>query len=307
MTAGAFGILLIAHGTVESLDDLPPFLANIRRGHPAPAELIAEVRRRYSAIGGKSPLLDHCRALAANVALRTKAPTKIAMRLWHPYPEAALREFAAEGVRTVLVVPLAQHSAKIYGDAVSDAATKLSAEGIHLEIRAAQNWGRSESLTRAYASKVKKAIAAIPNAATTPIHLFFSAHSLPKMIIDNGDPYEKEVRVSAEAVFREVGMPDLARRVVFQSQGMSQGPGGRSMEWLGPDLRASLEEIPKGEHVVVAPIGFLADHVEILYDLDIEASGWANDLGIGFSRTESLNDDEQLVDAVHEVVKGLIG
>jgi len=305
MKEEALGILLIAHGTVESLDDLPPFLANIRRGHPAPPELIAEVRRRYEAIGGKSPLLDHCRELARNVAERAHLPTKVAMRLWHPYPDKVLREFAADGVNTVLVVPLAQHSAPIYGSAVEEAAEKLKGEGISIAVRAAANWGQSETLTQAYAEKAKAALALVPPGKK--VHLFFTAHSLPQSIIDHGDPYEKEVNASAQAVYEAIGVPALSHRVVFQSQGMSQGPGGRPMAWLGPDLKASLAEVPKGDHVIVAPIGFLADHVEILYDLDIEAKGWAGEMGVGFSRTESLNASDRLAEAVHEVVKGLIG
>ena len=302
------GVLLIAHGTVESLDDLAPFLTNIRRGHPPSEELLHEVRRRYEAIGGKSPLIDYSRSLAKKVEARLGLPTRLAMRLWHPYPDAALREFAGQGITKVIVVPLAQHSVKIYADSVRQAAASVSeAIGVTLDIVAGENWGQSPDLTLAYATAIREALAHVSLRDRSDLTLFFTAHSLPKMIIDQGDPYEAEVRTSAEAVFGELHMPHLSHRVVFQSQGMSQGPGGRPMVWLGPDLRTALSELPKGSHVVVAPIGFLADHVEILYDLDIEAQAWAREFGITLSRSASLNDGDLLVTAIQGVVESLNG
>jgi protoporphyrin/coproporphyrin ferrochelatase len=304
---GRTGVVLIAHGTVDSLDDLPEFLTNIRRGHPPPPDLLAEVRRRYEAIGGRSPLLDITREVATKLEARLAMPVRVAMRLFRPYPAEALRELAAEGVTRVLVLPLAQHSAPIYGDAVREAAREISQI---TEVRAASNWGRTPALTSAYAAAIAEALAKVP--ASERVALVLTAHSLPVSIIEAGDPYEREVRASAEDVARAVRAldPRFTEHVVaFQSQGMSIGPGGRPVAWLGPDLRATLEDLAARGHtaVVVAPIGFLADHVEILYDLDIEAMAWARELSIALYRSASLNADDRLVDALVGVAEGLVG
>jgi ferrochelatase len=311
-TSAHDAVLLIAHGTVDDLDDLPAFLQNIRRGHPAPAELLAEVRRRYEAIGGRSPLNAINRLVAERLEERLGIPVRTSNRLFHPYPKEVLPELAAAGgarAQRILVVPLAQHSAGIYGDAVKQASRDA---GLDLEIVAAPNWGRTPELTEAYARSIVTGLEQVPEAERERTSLLFTAHSLPMSIIEAGDPYEIEFRASAEAVATRVRELANARRfvdhaVAFQSQGMSSGPGGRPMAWLGPDLRSLLETLAaRGrKQVVIAPIGFLADHVEILYDLDIEARSWAEELGITLRRAPSLNASDGLVDALAAVVRSM--
>lgn len=301
-------VVLVAHGTVEELDELPEFLTNIRRGHAPPPELLAEVRRRYEAIGGVSPLNAINRELAQRLEERLGVPVRAANRLFRPYPKEVLEPLASAGTRRVLVVPLAQHSASIYGDSVEQAAREA---GLELTVVAAANWGRTRELTEAFAQSIVRALADVPAAARDRTTLLMTAHSLPVSIIEAGDPYETELRASAEEVAARVR--ELApgafvdHTVAFQSQGMSTGAGGRPMAWLGPDLRACLDALAaRGRtEVVIAPIGFLADHVEILYDLDIEARGWAEELGITLRRAASLNASEGLVDALAVVARGL--
>ncbi len=304
-------VVLIAHGTVERLDDLPEFLANIRRGQPAGAELVAEVRRRYEAIGGKSPLLGITKSVATKVERALSVPTRVAMRLWHPYPKDVLASLGAEGVRKVAVVPLAQHSAAIYGAAMKEAAAALAKEGgPAIEVVAAGNWGRKGTLLDAYTANIHRAVSKIPEPERARTRIVMTAHSLPTFIIKQGDPYEDEVRASAMMIALRLGpnAPDYV--VAFQSQGMSgPGPGGKPVEWLGPDLRAAIDAAAHDgmRHLVVAPIGFLADHVEILYDIDIEAKAWAQERKIVLHRSESLNDGDGLVRAVVEVARPLVG
>jgi ferrochelatase len=293
-------VLLVSHGTVESLDDLPAFLANIRRGSPAPPELALEVRRRYEAIGGRSPLNEINRALARRLEERLGLPTRFASRLFHPYPKEVLAELAAGGARRVVAVPLAQHSAGVYGAAVQAAAKELGG----LEVACAPNWGRTAELTRAYAEAVRAALATV-DAPAAETAIVFTAHSLPVAIVQAGDPYEREVRASAAAIAGELaaapGQQGFAEHVVaFQSQGIGTG-----VAWLGPDLRATLEALAaRGRrHVVLAPVGFLADHVEILYDLDIEAKAWGRELGLLLYRSASLNDGDGIVDALAAVTR----
>jgi ferrochelatase len=292
-------VLLIAHGTVERLDDLPRFLANIRRGQPAPEALVREVLHKYEAIGGKSPLLETTRALARKVETALGTKTRVAMRLWDPYPKEVLAELVQEGVTRVIAMPLAQHSAAVYGGAVKDAA-----KGMDLEIVCAENWGRAPSLVQAYASSVREALAHIPKSERRKTGIVMTAHSLPMSVIEAGDPYADLVCASADDIAASIGDSAPPHVVAFQSQGMS-GPG---VEWLGPTLRSALDDAKKAgvHHVVVAPIGFLADHVETLYDLDIEARGWADDLGLVLHRTAALNDSDALVRAVCDVAKQLL-
>lgn len=298
-------VMLVAHGTVESLDELPEFLANIRRGHPPPAALLAEVRRRYEAIGGKSPLLAITREAAQNLERRLGLPVRVAMRLFRPFPRDVLGELVDQGVRRVIVLPLAQHSAHVYGEAVKQAAKEVS---LDVEIVCVPNWGREPALTHAFADSIVKELDKVPADARPRTAIALSAHSLPLSIIEAGDPYEKEFRGSAEdvaAAVRAMRPEGFAEHVVcFQSEGMTP-PGQKGPKWLGPGLRATLETLAaRGrDHVVLAPIGFLADHVEILYDLDIEAKAWGEELGIVTYRSASLNAGDGLLDALEAVAR----
>ncbi len=289
-------VLLVSHGTMASLDELPSFLASIRRGHPAPPELLEEVRRRYQAIGGESPLLAINERVARKLAERTQLATYSAARHGSPPLRGVLERMLADGVQRVVVLPLGQYSAPIYEAAVREAGADLP-----LTFVAAANWGQHPALLGLYANKVEQALAAVG----APARVLLSAHSLPQAVIDAGDPYEREFRAAATAIARLANVDNA--RIVFQSQGMSKGPGGRPVQWLGPDLDAAMQEaVRDGEsRVIVAPVGFLADHVEILYDLDIEAKARAEALGLQFSRTESLNDDNAFVSVLEHLVRAL--
>jgi ferrochelatase len=267
---------------------------------------VHEVRRRYEAIGGKSPLLDICGRLTQKLEAALQVPVALAMRLWDPYPKDVLAKLAARGVDRVVVLPLAQHSAHIYGESVAEAAQALAAEtGKTMQVVPSGNWGNHQALIACYETRVRKALQSLDVART---HVLFSAHSLPVFIIRSGDAYETEFRASVEKLQASLGAACPHSSVIFQSQGMSKGPGGRPVEWLGPDLQTALRAAKDAgaAHVLVAPVGFLADHVEILYDLDIEAAAWAKELGLGLSRTASLNDDDDFVSALAAVARPMI-
>jgi protoporphyrin/coproporphyrin ferrochelatase len=284
-------VLLVAHGTVDDLDDLAAFVTNVRRGHPPGAELVAELRRRYEAIGGRSPLNAVNARVAAKLAGRLGVRTAWANRLWKPYTRDVLAGLARDGVTRVVVVPLAQHSAHVYAD---DA--RRAAEGTGLAIVAAPGWGQSPKLLDAFARRIR---AVLGDGARTTVVL--TAHSLPRAVVDRGDPYEREVRAAAAGVADRLGA-GVRAVVAFQSQGFGAG------EWLGPDLATVLDEAAalRDVRVVFAPIGFLADHVEILYDIDVEAAAMARDRGLTAARVPSLNDDEDFVDVLAEVARPLL-
>ncbi len=199
----------------------------------------------------------------------------------------------------VVALPLAQHSSHVYAQAVVEAA-----KGRNVRTKTVENWGQTPALLDAFAARIRRAFSTLPS--REDVGLVLSSHSLPKFVVDAGDPYEREVRAASEAVAARVRdvTPDVW--VAFQSQGMSTDngrPGGKPVEWLGPDLPATLDLVAakKKKHVVVAPIGFLADHVEILYDLDVELKRLARERGLTMTRTESLNDADDFV----EVLAGL--
>ncbi len=289
--------VLLSHGTVDDAADIPAFLRNILRGHDASAELVAEVSRRFAAVGG-SPLNRINGQVAALLEARLGTPVRRASRLWSPSPREVLGELHREGVRSVGVIALAQHSAHVYNEAAHEAASSF--EG--LTLRCASNWGQSSILIDAFARAISGAMA---TAASEPFSVVMTAHSLPVSVVRAGDPYEDEVRRAASAVAARLGIANY--RVAFQSQGMSAGPGGRPMEWLGPTLVQTLDELKAGGNrgVVVAPIGFLADHTEVLYDIDIEMRGWASARGMWLVRSPSLNDSPLLIDALEEIARNL--
>jgi ferrochelatase len=299
------GVLLLTHGTVDGPGDLPAFLTNIRRGHAPSEALLQEISHRYNAIGGRSPLNEITARLAARVGDVLQLPTRFAARLWKPTVDEALRELAQEGVSRVVLLPLAQFSSPIYCD---HAKARASEGGLaSLTFLSVPNWGTDDRLHDAFVRRGRSALRGLP-VDPSEARLVVTAHSLPVMVVRAGDPYEREFRAAADRYIAALGPLVGSTRIVFQSQGQSTGPGGRPMEWLGPDLPSAIAEAKADgvQHLLVAPIGFLADHVEILYDLDIEARKWAADEGIGFSRTASLNDDDDMVQVVAALARRAI-
>ncbi len=299
------GILLLTHGTVDALGDLPAFLTNIRRGHAPPESLVREITHRYEAIGGRSPLNDTTARVAARVGDLLQMPARSAARLWKPTVDEELRALADEGCARVVLVPMAQFSSPIYCD---HAKARAAESGLgHLSLVSVPNWGNDDRLHDAFVRRARAAVASLGHAAAST-RLLVTAHSLPVQVVRAGDPYEREFRAAAERFIGAVSPLVGSSRIVFQSQGQSSGPGGRPMEWLGPDLPAALADAKADgvSHLLVAPIGFLADHVEILYDLDIEAAAWAREAGMTLARTASLNDDDDFVQTIASLVKRAI-
>lgn len=293
-------LFLLGHGTVENLDDLPPFLVNIRRGRPVPPELVQEIRRRYAAIGG-SPLLRISHELAAAVERHVGARVHLAMRFWHPFAKDVLRGLGPSAGRRLRVIPLAPYSGPVYAGEMRAFAEAARADGLDPpELACAPSWGSEPLLLDAFAGRLSGALASLPEAKRRAAHVLFSAHSLPLSVIRQGDPYPDEVRAAADGVALRAKLEN-PWRVVYQSQGATPDP------WLGPTVRESLLEIAAqgATDVVFCPIGFLSDHIEILYDLDVEARAEAERAGLGYHRTESLNASPALVAAIAAVAARL--
>jgi ferrochelatase len=281
------GVLLTAHGSVVDLDELPGFLSRIRSGRPVSPELLAETRRRYALIGG-SPLLRTTEELSALLERRLGLPVFVGMRLSEPSIERALSRAEERGLSRIAVVPLAPYSVHVYEAAALKARAGLvEKRGNPPQIVSVPPWGLNAHLVRAHAALIRPYLK--PGS-----RLMLTAHSLPLVALRGGDPYEQQVRASAEAVGRELDHPfELA----FQSQGADGG------EWLGPRLASALEAAARdgARRVVVAPFGFLSEHVETLYDLDVEARGWATALDLEWARVPALGLEEGLVEALAEL------
>ncbi|HKO53622.1 MAG TPA: ferrochelatase [Polyangiaceae bacterium] len=285
------GILLVAHGTVADVSELPAFVARIRHGRPAPPGLIAELEHRYRAIGG-SPLLQVTKEQARALEVRTGLPVLLGMRLWEPSVEAAFREAAQRGLTRLVLVPLAPFSVEVYG-----AAARRSLESVRTELAEAtpelvicDAWGTEPAFIEAQCAALRAPL----RIDSRDSAVMLTAHSLPRAAIRAGDRYQAEVEASARSIAERLGRPcELA----YQSQGADGG------EWLGPDLRQTFERLTRAgvRQITLSPFGFLADHVETLYDLDIEARAWATGLGLGFERVPALNTSPGLIEALSTV------
>ncbi|MBL8714839.1 MAG: ferrochelatase [Myxococcales bacterium] len=277
-------VLLVGHGSVEKAEDIPAFLANIRHGRPTPPAIVEEVTRRFLAIGG-SPLLGISQAQAAALATRLGVRVEVGMRLFTPYARDVVRTLAAEGVTRLVSLPLAPFSTHLYNPLVAEA---CAANGI--TCLPVGPWGEEPALVEAFAETVREAHA-------DGAHVVFTAHSLPLRVLSAGDRYEHEVRSTMEAVARRVGCARYS--VAFQSQGMDGG------EWLGPDLPTTMARLVRegDEAVLFSAIGFLADHTEVLFDLDVEARGQAEALGLRYHRAASLNARSSFVDALEALAR----
>ena len=277
---------------MSSTDDIPAFLRNIRHGRGAPAEVIAEVQRRYAAIGG-SPLMRITAEQGEALEARLGQPVRVAGRLWPPYPRAVLKELIEEGVDTVVSLPLAPQSAHIYNAAVERAAAELAADGFDVELRMAPSWGLEPALLDAFVEAIDEAGAADA--------IVLTAHSLPMRVIEGGDPYERDFRAMAEAVTAR--LEGTKCRIAYQSQGMGGGT------WLGPALDDVMVELRKDgvNALLIAPIGFVAEHVETLYDIDMEAKARAEELGFErIARMPAMDTRPRFIDALEAVARRLL-
>lgn len=288
-------VLLMAYGGPGSLDDVEPYLSDVRGGRPTSPELLREIRDRYARIGGRSPILELTRAQAAAVerALGGGFQVYVGMRHWHPFIRETADEIARAGHRHVVGVVMAPHysamSVGAYEKKLLEAAAGRFATAL------VRSWGDHPAFLEAVAERVAQALQRFPSPSA--VQVIFTAHSLPERILAAGDPYPDELRASAAAVATRRGLS--AWRVAYQSAGATADP------WLGPDAGDVITELAAAGRnaFLIVPIGFVCDHVEILYDIDIEYRALADRLGVQLERTASLNDDPHLVKAVADVVR----
>jgi protoporphyrin/coproporphyrin ferrochelatase len=277
---------------VSHLSQMADFLKVIRRGRPASPELVEEMTSRYQQIGG-SPLLQITEEQARSLSDATGLPCTVAMRLWEPRVEGVLTELGQAGITRACVVPLAPFSVDVYVEAARAAQRSLVGPGSDISLVSVGAWGTDPAFVAASAAHIERHLPPHPST------LLLTAHSLPMRAIQAGDRYAEEVERSFEAV---VARLPCAAELVYQSQGADGG------DWLGSGLRSALEAVAaRGErHVTLAPFGFLSDHVETLYDLDIEAMRWCRELGLGFTRVPALNTDPDFIRALARLAQQVL-
>lgn len=297
-------ILLMALGGPDNLENVAPYLFDVRGGRPTPPELIVEIRERYRVTGGKSPVLEIMRVVVSRLEQTLNASGTeryrvfLGMRHWHPYIKDVYAEVMNEPPERMICLCMApQYSALSIGAYVRKVEEARAALGGTFPISYVESWYRHPALIQAIADNIRQALQIFPAHLRSAVPLVFTAHSLPERILEMNDPYPQQVRGTMEAVC-ELVHPSIAR-FAYQSQGKS------NEQWLGPTVEATIEALHREghRHVLLAPIGFLSDHLEVLYDVDIEFKRLAQSKGIQLERIAMLNAAPALIHTLASVLE----
>lgn len=288
-------VLLMAYGTPTRPADIAPYYAHIRGGREPAPEQVARLAARYEAIGGASPLLTITQEAARRLGEQIGLPVYVGMKHWHPFIDAAVYQMHADGMRRAVAITLAPHYSRMSVGAYIKTAVAAAEKAGGPRLRCIESWHLHPGLIAALAERVRRAVARL-DTPDRP-HVLFTAHSLPKRIMEWGDPYAGQLVESSRAVAAAAGIPRWS--FAFQSASAT------GEAWLGPDVLDALRDLASKDvrDVVICPIGFVADHLEILYDLDVEARALAGSLGIRLARTQSLNADEAFIDLLTEIAR----
>lgn len=291
-------VLAMAYGTPATPAEIEPYYTHIRRGRPPSAEQLTELRARYAAIGGSSPLEAIARAQAAALERELGLPVALGYKHAPPFIEEAVEQLADRGVERIVGVVLAPHFSEL---SVGEYAQRLAAAAAGVQRPPAVSVVREWHLAPAYLAYLSRAVldasASLPPSLRGDAHVLFTAHSLPARILETGDPYAAQLQETAAAVAELAGVGRWS--TAWQSAGRT------SEAWLGPDVLEALATLAGDgvPAVLVCPAGFVSDHLEILYDLDIEARDRAAELGIELVRTVLPNDAPELVEALAGAVR----
>jgi protoporphyrin/coproporphyrin ferrochelatase len=292
MSGPKSAILLLAHGSPESPADIPEFMKYITGGRPVPDTVIKEITHRYSLIG-KSPLTEITMRQAEALQSKMGLPVYVGMRNWKPFISDAVQQITASGIEKVVAICLAPQNSSTSVGLYSKALAEERKPG--LSVQFVESWHDQPLLIQAFAERLEPVWRQASAEMGSALPVIFTAHSVPMRTIHAGDPYEKQVKETAQLVAQNIaGLTPELRHFAFQSQGMTGGP------WLGPTVETVMLEQKKQGHkgVVIAPIGFVCDHVEVLYDIDINFRQFANEQQLKLWRPESLNTSPTFIAAL---------
>lgn len=297
------GVLIMAYGGPSSLDEIAGYLADIRSGRPTTPAVLDEITNNYRQIGGRSPLLAFSTRQAEAIGERLDPERYrifLGMRHWAPWIEETVREMLDAGIERAVGLVLAPHFSRL---SVAKYQAKIRA-GLEMhrgemELALIDSYHDAPGLIQPLAARVAEGLARWPEEEREKVHVVFSAHSLPVRILEMGDPYDAQLRETARLVAEAAGLPQERWSWSYQSAGRSPEP------WLGPQLEDYIPSLAeKGiQNVLSVPVGFVSDHVEILFDIDIEAQAAAREAGIRLERPPALNDDPVFMDQLAELIR----
>ncbi len=294
------GVIVMAYGGPDSLADVEPYLMDVRGHRPTAPHVVEEVRARYASIGGRSPILERTQAQADAISRALPADgaqswhVVVGMRHWHPFIAQSLADLTAAGVTRAVGVVMAPHFSRMsigaYEKRIADAASGV-------EVRTVQSWHLLPGYVEATAAGIETTLGRLDPAERASAPILFTAHSLPQRILEWGDPYPTQLNETVAAVIEKIGPRE--HRFAFQSAAMTPEP------WLGPDASSILRDLAGAGHrsVVIAPIGFTCEHVEILYDVDIELQRLAKELGVRLERAPMLDDSAAAMQGIAALVR----
>ena len=312
MTGSA--VILLAYGGPDSLDDIPAYLLDIRGGRHTPQALIDEISERYHLIGGCSPLLSITRRAAAKLERSVGLPVYVGMRHWHPYIRDVVAQMAKDGVRHLIAICMAPHDSSMsigaYRACLDEAVTAIGQEMAAISPMAVDfvdSWHTQPDYLECIAANVRETLACFPAETQGHVKVIFTAHSLPASILERGDPYPDQLAETSGLLAERLALPDERWTFCYQSAARTGTP------WLGPQIEELVVDLAEAgeKSLLVAPIGFIADHVEVLYDIDIGVQEIADSHGARLERTPMLNDSPALIAAlaslVHDQLKARTG
>lgn len=291
----------MAYGGPNSLEDVEPYLLDVRDYRQTSQEIVDEVRDRYRAIGGRSPILERTRAQANALESELNSQGEhvkvfVGMRHWYPFISQALADMSVAGIKKVVGLVMAPHNSRM---SIGAYYKKVQEAEIDLEIAPIERWHLLPGYLDALAGRVHASLERFPAEVRTKVPIIFTAHSLPERIREWGDPYPDELNATViEVVKRLNSNPyDFA----FQSAAISNEP------WLGPDAGDVIVRLASEghKHVLIAPIGFVCEHVEVLYDVDIVFKRQASSLGMQLERIEMLNTSPEMITGLAELVRNV--
>jgi protoporphyrin/coproporphyrin ferrochelatase len=292
-------VLLLAHGSPENPDQVPEFLSYVTGGRPLPPAVVAEIRHRYSLIGF-SPLPCWTFLQADQLSQSLQMPVFVGMRNWRPFIGDAVKAIASQGYERVIAVCLAPQNSRtsvgLYRSAV------VGESDVPFDLDFVEEWHDQPLLAKGFAEKLRSGWEKACAESGAKLPVIFTAHSVPPRTIADGDPYERQAKETAQLVAEEAGLGADDWTFAFQSQGMSGGA------WIGPTVEETIRNLKAKGHrgVFLHPVGFLCDHVEVLYDIDIAFKQFAEREGMSLWRAESLNGSRTLTAALAEVVRSRV-
>ncbi|HTR22164.1 MAG TPA: ferrochelatase [Gemmatimonadales bacterium] len=297
--AAPVGVLVMAYGGPESLSDVEPYLLDVRGFRPTPPRVVNEVRERYAQIGGRSPIRPQTeqQARALDAALNTNGTrftTLVGMRHWHPYIKAALERLEAAGIERAVGLVMAPHYSRL---SIERYVEQVAAAGSRVSVAPIREWPTLPGFLDALADRVREGLARFSGAVRDGVTVVFTAHSLPQRIREWQDPYERQLQATVAGVIERLGT--RPHRLAFQSAGMTNEP------WLGPDVETVVEQLAADgrRDALIAPIGFTSEHVEVLYDLDVELRQRAADLRVRLERIAMVGDHPAMIAGLAELVR----